>query len=142
LERPGEEVGFVPRQGSPRNRKKLSAVLLHAHIYNADTIAQVRAECENTGEELPSYVSDAPVLRFGVALYYNAWFELDLERDRARLQVIKRSSVFEYCRDYDLTELQTDDMWFYISRMDHEFLGWYATQLKASSDGDANRPSD
>ena len=104
-------------------------------MYNPDVIEQARQEAEQSGEELAEYVVNAPVLRFGVALYYNAWFELDTERRRARLEPIKRSSVFEYAKDYELSEVQTDDLWFYVSRMDSEFLKWYSTQLGTPDDG-------
>jgi hypothetical protein len=106
-------------------------------MYSQDVIDMARQEADNTGEELPSYVTDAPILRLGVALYYNAWFELDSERNRVRLRPITRSSVFEYCRDYDLSDVQTDDMWFYVSRMDNGFLNWYETQIRTPSNGNA-----
>lgn len=109
-------------------------------MYPQEVIDAARQEAEQSGEELAEYVTNAPVLRLGVALYYNAWFELDTERRRARLEPIKRSSVFEYARDYELSELQTDDLWFYVSRMDHEFLGWYQTQL-GNANGNVDRPS-
>lgn len=96
-------------------------------------------EAENTGEELPRWITDAPILRLGLALYYNAWFELDTERRRARLEPIRRSSVFQYCEDYELSEDQRDDMWFYIGKMDTDFLDWYYTQIKAPDNGNAGR---
>lgn len=115
--------------------------MLHAHKYPQEVVDAARQEAEQSGEELADYVIDAPVLRLGVALYFNAWFELDGERDRARLKSIPRSATFDYARDYELSEVQTDDLWFYISRMDHEFLSWYSTQLGNASDGNVDRPS-
>lgn len=32
---------------------------------------------------------------------------------------------FAYAEDYELDEEQKDDLWFYISRMDREFLEWW-----------------
>lgn len=32
---------------------------------------------------------------------------------------------FRYADDYELDEEQKEDLWFYISRMDREFLEWW-----------------
>ena len=88
----------------------------------------MREEAKNTGEALPKRMQNAPQLRLGLALYLNAWYDLDLERDRSKFDPIKRSSCFDYAFDYDLSEEQTDDLWFYIGRMDREFLKWWKTK--------------
>lgn len=67
-----------------------------------------------------------PLLKPGLALYFNAWFELDGERKRHEYQRIKRSEVFEYAYDYDFTLQQTLDLWFYVRAMDGEFFQWWA----------------
>jgi hypothetical protein len=77
------------------------------------------------GEELPERVKNKPLLKPGLALYFNAWFELDGERERASYQRIKRSDVFEYAYDYDFTLWQTLDLWFYVRAMDAEFFEWW-----------------
>lgn len=69
-------------------------------------------------------MKDAPALRLGLALYFNAFFDLDTERERIELQSIARSMCFQYARDYELDECQTDDLWFYIQRMDLAALKW------------------
>ncbi len=66
-----------------------------------------------------------PVLRPGMALFLNAWFELDGERDRASYQRIKRSEAFTYARDYGFTWDQTLDLWLYVRKMDAEFFEWW-----------------
>jgi hypothetical protein len=63
-------------------------------------------------------------LQLGLALYLNAWFDLDFERDASEYRPIKRSDCFEYARDYDFDEWQSDDLWFYIARMDRAYLKW------------------
>ena len=77
------------------------------------------------GEELPERVKNKPVLKPGLALFFNAWFELDGERERSSYQRIKRSDVFEYAYDYALTWTQTLDLWFYVRKMDAEFFEWH-----------------
>lgn len=66
----------------------------------------------------------------GLELYFNAWFELDYERRRLRGEHIKRSSVWEYGRDFELSQEQVEDLWYYVSRMDAQFMPWFAEQMK------------
>lgn len=73
---------------------------------------------------MPKALKNAPVLRFGLALYFNAFFDLDTERDRVELMSIARSAVFQYAVDYDFDEWQSDDLWYYIKRMDLACLNW------------------
>lgn len=86
---------------------------------------RLRDEARNTGEALPARVQNAPILRLGSALYLNAWYDLDLERDRSKYDPIKRSSCFEYASDYEFDDEQYHTLWFCIARMDREFLKWY-----------------
>lgn len=66
-----------------------------------------------------------PVLKPGLALYLNAWFELDGERDRSTYERIKRSDTFNYAYDYGFTWWQTLDLWFFVRKMDAEFFEWW-----------------
>ena len=79
------------------------------------------AECLRFKEPIPDKILNKPNLFLGLALYLNAWFELDTERAEA-LAPIKRSSIFEYARDYELSEEQTDDLLYYINSMDTAHL--------------------
>lgn len=81
---------------------------------------------------MPDKIANAPVIYLGLALYYNAWYELDGERDRSKLEPIRRSSCFEYAVDYGFDDEQKEDLWFYVNEMDREFLKWYHSQLPKS----------
>lgn len=70
-----------------------------------------------------------PQLFLGLALYLNAWHELDGERDRNNLEPIRRSSAFQYARDYDFDEVQCEELWLYVRDMDREFLKFYKGKL-------------
>jgi hypothetical protein len=82
---------------------------------------------------LPKALQNVPALRFGLALYFNAFWELDTERDRLDLQSIKRSSVFQYAVDYEFDDWQSDDLWFYIQHMDLASLKWQAEANKRNT---------
>lgn len=75
-------------------------------------------------------MQNVPLLRFGLALFFNAWFDLDTERDRPELVPISRSACFNYARDYDFDECQREDLWFYIQRMDNAALKWQSEENK------------
>lgn len=74
-------------------------------------------------EPLPDRIANKPNLFFGLALFYNAWYELDAERDRPKR--ITRSMCFQYADDYDFEEEQREDLWYFVSRMDIPFLEWW-----------------
>ena len=48
---------------------------------------------------------------------------MDTERERPK--PITRGMCFAYATDYELTEEQTEDLWFHIRQMDLEFLVWW-----------------
>jgi len=84
----------------------------------------MRAEARRFREELPRRIVDKPNLFFGSALFLNAWFDLDTERERPK--PISRASCFSYARDYEFDSEQQEDLWFFIRQMDVEFLSWWA----------------
>jgi hypothetical protein len=84
---------------------------------------KIRAEARRFKEPLPKRMQEKPDLFFGNALFLNAWFDLDQERKRP--EKITRSMCFQYAIDYDLSEEQTEDLWYHIRIMDSEFLPWW-----------------
>jgi hypothetical protein len=83
----------------------------------------MRAEARRFKEPLPKRILDKPDLFFGNALFLNAWFELDTERERPHR--ITRSLCFQYATDYEFDSEQTEDLWFHVKEMDIEFLTWW-----------------
>lgn len=55
-------------------------------------------------------------------MYLNAFFDLDFERDVNKFVPINRSQCFAYARDYEFNYVQTEDLWYYICRMDKPYL--------------------
>jgi hypothetical protein len=68
-------------------------------------------------------MQNKPELFFGNALFLNAWFDLDLERKRP--DRITRSMCFAYAVDYEFDSEQLEDLWFFVQRMDNDFLVWW-----------------
>lgn len=86
---------------------------------------RIRKESKRFGEPLPKKIENKPDLYLGSALFLNAWFDLDTERDRPQYQRITRSMCFAYAEDYGFDEEQREDLWYFIKRMDQEFMEWW-----------------
>jgi hypothetical protein len=93
------------------------------HEFPPEVERKLREESRRFREPLPQRVLNKPNLFFGNALFLNAWFDLDLERERP--QPITRSMCFAYADDYGLGDEQRDDLWFFVKRMDLEFIPWW-----------------
>lgn len=57
-------------------------------------------------------------------MYLNAWYDLDWERNVSEYEPISRRACFDYAHDYGFDALQTEDLWYYVARMDREYLTW------------------
>tara|TARA_B100001146_G_C15803218_1_gene273583 strand:- start:105 stop:527 length:423 start_codon:yes stop_codon:yes gene_type:complete len=125
----------LSRTGAGKGVGKLIAVLLYTLDYPPDIEKSFREDNKRFGDELPDPIKNKPLLKPGLALYLNAWYELDGERDRTSYQRIKRSDVFEYAHDYDFTFMQTLDLWFYVRKMDNEFFEWYKKKFPPPKKG-------
>lgn len=67
---------------------------------------------------------NSPKLFLGLALYLNAFFDLDFERYASDYEPIKRSDCFAYARDYEFSDCQREDLWYYVARMDKAYLAY------------------
>lgn len=93
------------------------------HEFPPETEKKFREEARRFKEELPERIKNKPNLYFGLALFLNAWFDLDSERERPKR--ITRGMCFSYAEDYDLDYEQSEDLWYHIAQMDIEFLAWW-----------------
>lgn len=76
------------------------------------------------GEPIPDKVRDAPELRKGLELYFNAYMDLDDERQYGMMGAcaLPWSSIAMYSQFYGLDEEQTESMLFLVRRMDRANL--------------------
>lgn len=83
----------------------------------------IAKQAMRSGNPLPDRIANAPELMVGLQLYLTAFFDLDSERSHAMAPTaIPRSRVSDYCRAYELDEEQTEDMHFFIQRLDNMHL--------------------
>lgn len=68
---------------------------------------------------MPDRIRNAPRLTKGLGLFFNAFFDLDAERQHGTgLAYIPRSAMWEYCRQYELSDEQTEDLIYLCREMD------------------------
>jgi hypothetical protein len=79
----------------------------------------------------PDKFQNAPELRMGLELYYDAWFELDRDRNHGTgWTYIPWSSIARYIEFYDLTEDQAECMFAHIRAMDTAHINRLVEQNK------------
>ena len=82
------------------------------------------------GQPLPERIENAPELILGSELYLHAFFDLDSERSHGMgLTRIPWSSVKDYAVAFDFDERQTEDLHYYIRKMDAANLQRLSEQM-------------
>lgn len=75
------------------------------------------------GQPVPDRIQNAPELQVGLQLYLQAFFDLDGERSHGSgLRSIPWSAIKDYCVANELDEEQTEDMFYFVKRMDKAHL--------------------
>lgn len=75
------------------------------------------------GEPLPARIQEAPELEQGLYLYLQAFFDLDSERSHAFGPVaIPWGSIKAYAEAFEFDEEQTEDLFYFIRKMDSVHL--------------------
>lgn len=82
------------------------------------------------GQPLPERIANAPELKIGLQLYLQAFFDLDSDRNDGP---IPWSSVSNYGKTFSLDVEQTDDLFYFVKRMDTAFLKWKARKEKSNA---------
>ena len=83
----------------------------------------IAKQAMRAGQPLPDRIANAPELKTGLNIYITAFFELDCERSHAMAPTaIPWRSIKEYAIAYDFDNEQTEDLMFFIRKMDTEHL--------------------
>jgi hypothetical protein len=84
------------------------------------------------GAPMPDRILNAPELKQGLELYFQAFLDLDGERDHSMgVSPIPWSKVKEYAEFYGFDEEQTEDLLFFIRRMDNAHMNRLKSKKKA-----------
>jgi hypothetical protein len=83
----------------------------------------IAQQAYRSGEPMPDRIANAPELDLGLEVYLQAFFDLDSERSHGMgLMPIPFTAVLQYARLYDFDEEQTEDLLYFIRRMDNANL--------------------
>lgn len=74
------------------------------------------------GLAVPKKIAEAPVLRMGLELYYGAFMDLATSRSGFGDGPIPWSVINEYAKVYGFDEEQSEDLHFYLGRMDEAYM--------------------
>lgn len=79
------------------------------------------------GGRLPERIANAPQLQLGLALYYDAFWELDTCRSTGwGYGPIPWSAMRDYAVTFELEPEQEECLYYYVRRMDSEFLRFHS----------------
>ena len=82
------------------------------------------------GHPLPERIANSPELQIGLQLYLQAFLNLDSERTDGP---IPWSSIKDYAQAFEFDEEQSDDLFYFVRRMDNEYLKIKAAKAKAAA---------
>ncbi|WZB35695.1 tail chaperonin [Enterobacteria phage FtMidnight] len=86
------------------------------------------------GQALPDRIANAPELQIGLQLYLQAFFDLDSERSHSMgVTPIPWSSIATYARAFEFDEEQTEDLFYFIRKLDQEHTKKLAEKQKAAA---------
>jgi hypothetical protein len=72
---------------------------------------------------LPKSIQDAPFLHFGLQIYFDAFFELSSCRINSfEIGRLNWLMIDEYCKRQGLDEEQSEDMHYFIRKMDDAYV--------------------
>lgn len=100
----------------------------------------IAKQAVRSGQPIPDRIANAPELLPGLQLYMQAFFDLDSERSHAMgLVVIPWSSIASYAQTFEFDEMQTEDLLYFIRRMDSSHIARLAEKQKVQT-ANAKRP--
>jgi hypothetical protein len=110
---------------------------LYRQEYPLAVERQIRDEAARSGEKLPDKIANAPQLEAGLSMYYNAWFELDQDRDTGHsgLKRIPRSEIIAYAYDCSYDPVQTDNLLVFVRLMDNAYLAYIRSKMPKPKGG-------
>lgn len=80
---------------------------------------------------IPARIQNPPELKPGLELFYSAWTELDSCRPAAFGPMpIPWTAMQQWAEVNELDEIQTEELMFFLPRMDKAFLEWHAKKKK------------
>lgn len=92
---------------------------------------RVIQQCFRDHRQFPEFIREAPDLYLGLEFFYGAFFDLTGDRHIGMGPgPIPWSSIVDYASIAGLDELETDDLLYFVRKMDHEYLRYHQKRLE------------
>lgn len=96
---------------------------MHLLDLPSDTERSLVRQAIRSGKAIPDRIANAPELQIGLQLYLQAFFDLDSERSHSSsLSPIPWTSIKQYATAIELDERQTDELFYFIKKLDKVHL--------------------
>ena len=80
-------------------------------------------QAKRAGNPIPDRILNKPVLRIGLSIFLEAFFDLDSERTHSfGLTAIPWTSIKKYAESYEFDQEMTEDLLYLVREMDDENL--------------------
>lgn len=94
----------------------------------------IAKQAMRAGQPLPDRIANAPELIDGLQIYLSAFFELDSDRTHVFSPTsIPWSSIHNYAAAFEFDEEQTQDLFYFIKKMDSMHLTRVAAKMKSNN---------
>ena len=128
------ELRAVPRGDQGDRRGKLIDCLLYTLEHERDDELRIIKQCFQTRRQLPEFIRNAPELHLGLELFYTAFFDLTGDRHIGMGPgPIPWSAMVAYASINGLDEGETDDLLYFLRKMDHEYLRYHQRRMEEKS---------
>lgn len=92
---------------------------------------RIIVQCMRERMALPQRIQNAPELKLGLELYFGGFFDLNTCRQTGwSVSPIPWSSIAEYAKVYEFDTEQTDDLFFFVRKMDEVFINHHSKKDK------------
>jgi hypothetical protein len=91
----------------------------------------VARQALRSGQPVPESILNAPELQIGLQLYLQAFLDLDSERTQG-LSPIPWLSIRHYGQAYEFDERQTEDLFYFVKKLDIAHMKRMAAKLEAN----------
>jgi hypothetical protein len=102
------------------------------YLFNSGPHEQaIMRQAIRAGNAIPDSIANAPELEPGLLLFLQAFYDLDSERSHVNgLTPIPWTSMSAYAKAYEFDEEQTEDLFYFVKKLDAEHLKKLSEQLK------------
>jgi hypothetical protein len=95
---------------------------------------RILVQCLRERLPLPQKIQNAPELKLGLELYFGAFFDLNTCRPSGwSIAPIPWSVINDYAQTFELDEMQTEDLFFFVGHMDAAFINHHRAKTEKSA---------